>query len=95
MKIKKRHKESLTIRVGPNLRNSVQNVEPNFLYLVNVPLPPVFPAEFHFKKNRLNDHLSTMILCAPNEKQIKENLGLHRLSDNAKVEFGTITNDLG
>ena len=32
--------------------------------------------------------LSNMILCSPNEKQGKENLGQKRLSDDTKVEFG-------
>ena len=42
----------------------------------------------------LKDPLLTMILCAPNEKQDKENLGQKRLSDNTKVDFGA-TKDHG
>ena len=34
------------------------------------------------------DPLSNIILCSPNEKQGKENLGQKRLSDNTKVDFG-------
>ncbi len=35
----------------------------------------------------LKDPLLTMILCAQNEKQNKENLGPKRLLDNTKVDF--------
>ena len=42
----------------------------------------------------IKDPLLTMILCAPNEKQDKENLGQKRLSDNTKVGFGA-TKDHG
>ena len=34
------------------------------------------------------DPLLTMIICAPNEKQDKGNLGQKGLSDNMKVAFG-------
>ena len=37
----------------------------------------------------LSDPLLTMILCAPNEKQDKENLGQKRVSDNTKVDEGS------
>ena len=40
------------------------------------------------------DSLLTKILCAPNEKPDKGNLGQKGLSDNAKVDFG-VTKDHG
>ena len=42
----------------------------------------------------IKDSLLTMILCAPNKKQEKGNLGQKGLSDNTKVDFG-VTNDHG
>ena len=36
----------------------------------------------------VKDPLLTMILCAPNEKETKGNLGQKGLTDNTKVDFG-------